>query len=123
MHGRWPYEHSGATTVDDDTAEQITEHVQELLRELMDRNDLVEDDVISIVFTATADVVSMFPATAARGHRVRRGPAALRGGDRGARRDAALHPDAAPREHGAPDGEIAARLPPRRASAPDDLPE
>src|SRR5580693_8416263 len=57
----------GATTVDDDTAEQITERVQELLRELMDRNDLVEDDVISIVFTATADVVSMFPATAARG--------------------------------------------------------
>jgi chorismate mutase len=57
----------GATTVDDDTAEQVTERVQELLRELMDRNDLVEDDVISIVFTATADVVSMFPATAARG--------------------------------------------------------
>ena len=35
--------------------------------QLMDRNGLVEDDVISIIFTATADVVSMFPATAARG--------------------------------------------------------
>lgn len=57
----------GATTVDADTVEQVTERVQELLRELMDRNDLSEDDVISIVFTATADVVSMFPATAARG--------------------------------------------------------
>jgi|SRR6185437_629714 len=57
----------GATTVDDDTTEQITERVQELLTEVMDANGLVEDDVISIVFTATADVVSMFPATAARG--------------------------------------------------------
>jgi chorismate mutase len=57
----------GATTVDADTVEQVTERVQELLRELMARNDLVEDDVISIVFTATGDVISMFPATAARG--------------------------------------------------------
>ncbi|HUA95850.1 MAG TPA: chorismate mutase, partial [Acidimicrobiales bacterium] len=56
----------GATTVDADTVEQVTERVQELLRELMARNDLVEDDVISIVFTATGDVISMFPATAAR---------------------------------------------------------
>ncbi|HEX3947894.1 MAG TPA: chorismate mutase [Acidimicrobiales bacterium] len=57
----------GATTVDEDTSEQVTERVQELLGEVMDRNGLVEDDVISIVFTTTADVVSMFPATAARG--------------------------------------------------------
>jgi len=57
----------GATTVDEDTTEQVTDRVQELLREVMDRNSLVEDDVISILFTATADVVSMFPATAARG--------------------------------------------------------
>jgi chorismate mutase len=57
----------GATTVEADTVEQVTERVQELLRELMLRNDLAEEDVISIVFTATADVVSMFPATAARG--------------------------------------------------------
>lgn len=57
----------GATTVEADTVEQVTERVQDLLRELMVRNDLDEGDVISIVFTATADVVSMFPATAARG--------------------------------------------------------
>jgi chorismate mutase len=57
----------GATTVDADTVAQVTERVQELLRELMARNDLLEDDVISIIFTATPDVVSMFPATAARG--------------------------------------------------------
>ena len=57
----------GATTVDQDTTAQVTERVQELLSQLMDRNGLAEDDVISILFTATADVVSMFPATAARG--------------------------------------------------------
>lgn len=57
----------GATTVEEDTPDQVTERVQELLRELMARNGLVEDDVVSVLFTATADVVSMFPATAARG--------------------------------------------------------
>ena len=57
----------GATTVDEDTVEQVNERVQELLAEVMTRNDLVEDDVISIIFTATPDVVSSFPATAARG--------------------------------------------------------
>jgi chorismate mutase len=57
----------GATTVDEDTAEQVTSRVQELLTEVMARNGLVEDDVISVIFTTTGDVVSMFPATAARG--------------------------------------------------------
>lgn len=57
----------GATTVDEDTVEQITARVQELLRELLTRNTLTEDDIISIIFTATSDVRSMFPATAARG--------------------------------------------------------
>jgi chorismate mutase len=57
----------GATTVDEDTVEQVNERVQELLAEVMTRNALVEDDVISVIFTATPDVVSSFPATAARG--------------------------------------------------------
>ena len=56
----------GATTVDADTVAQVTERSQELLRELMDRNELVEDDIVSILFTATPDVTSMFPATAIR---------------------------------------------------------
>ncbi len=45
---------------------QITERVQELLRELFDRNGVDHDDLISIVFTATGDLVSVFPAAAAR---------------------------------------------------------
>ncbi len=56
----------GATTVDEDTVVQVTERSQELMRALMDRNELDEDDIISIVFTATPDVMSTFPATAIR---------------------------------------------------------
>src|SRR6201997_2165357 len=56
----------GATTVEADTTAQVTERSQELLRELMARNDLAEDDIVSILFTATPDVTSMFPATAIR---------------------------------------------------------
>jgi chorismate mutase len=57
----------GATTLDADTEEQVNERVQALLREMLARNGVDHDDVISIVFTATEDVTSMFPATAARG--------------------------------------------------------
>jgi chorismate mutase len=56
----------GATTVDADTTEQVSSRTQELLLQLMEHNDVLEDDIISILFTATPDVVSMFPATAAR---------------------------------------------------------
>ncbi len=56
----------GATTVDADTVAQVTERSQELLRALMTSNELREDEIVSILFTATADVTSMFPATAIR---------------------------------------------------------
>lgn len=56
----------GATTVACDTPGDITERVVALLGEILERNDLVEDDIISILFTATDDLVSTFPATAAR---------------------------------------------------------
>ncbi len=56
----------GATTVDADTAAQVTERSQELMREIMTRNELVEDDIVSALFTTTADVTSIFPATAIR---------------------------------------------------------
>jgi chorismate mutase len=56
----------GATTVDTDAVEAITDRVVALLREILERNGLVEDDIISILFTATEDIVSTFPATAAR---------------------------------------------------------
>ncbi|HZQ86171.1 MAG TPA: chorismate mutase [Acidimicrobiales bacterium] len=56
----------GATTVDKDTADQVTERVQALVARMLETNAVDHDDVISILFTATEDVTSMFPATAAR---------------------------------------------------------
>ncbi len=56
----------GATTVDADTPEQVCERVGALVMEMLARNDVDKDDLISIIFTATDDVTSMFPATAAR---------------------------------------------------------
>jgi chorismate mutase len=56
----------GATTIDEDTPEQVTERVQTLMKEIMARNGLDQADLISVLFTATDDVHSMFPATAAR---------------------------------------------------------
>lgn len=56
----------GATTVDEDTPEQITGRVVELLEEMLRRNEVGHEDLISIVFTATPDIHSMFPPAAAR---------------------------------------------------------
>jgi chorismate mutase len=56
----------GATTLDADTREQMEERVQALLREMLERNAVHHDDIVSILFTATNDLHAMFPATAAR---------------------------------------------------------
>jgi chorismate mutase len=56
----------GATTVDEDTSEQVSARVQELVQAMLERNGVDKADLISIVFTATGDIHSMFPATAAR---------------------------------------------------------
>jgi chorismate mutase len=56
----------GATTVDEDTPAQVTERTTELLGQLLERNGASLDDLISVLFTATPDVRSTFPATAAR---------------------------------------------------------
>jgi chorismate mutase len=56
----------GATTVETDTTEQITERVVELLRAMVAQNEVDHDDLISVWFTATSDLHSMFPAQAAR---------------------------------------------------------
>ena len=56
----------GATTLDQDDESQMTERVQALVKEMLARNELDHDDVISILFTATEDLVCAFPAAAAR---------------------------------------------------------
>jgi chorismate mutase len=57
----------GATTIDDDTPEQVQSRVKALMAALFERNDLAADDVISIMVTGTPDLRSFHPATAVRG--------------------------------------------------------
>jgi chorismate mutase len=57
----------GATTVEADVPEQILAATQELLREIIERNEIRDfDDVVSAVFTTTPDLTSTFPAEGAR---------------------------------------------------------
>jgi chorismate mutase len=56
----------GATTVDEDSSAQVTERTQALLKAMLARNGVDHGDIISVWFTVTDDVHSMFPATAAR---------------------------------------------------------
>lgn len=56
----------GAITLERDEREHLLDRVQELLGEMLGRNGVHHDDVISILFTATPDVHSAFPAAAAR---------------------------------------------------------
>lgn len=56
----------GAITVDRDEPVLIREAVTEMLEALLNDNDLAPTDLISAVFTATPDLVSEFPAHAAR---------------------------------------------------------
>ena len=56
----------GAVTCDADTTGEIEAKTQDLVREMLERNDVAHDDLVSIIFTATDDLTATFPATAAR---------------------------------------------------------
>jgi chorismate mutase len=56
----------GATTVEQNTGAAILDATDELLRELIDRNDLEPDEMVSCIFTCTGDLDAEFPAVAAR---------------------------------------------------------
>src|SRR4029450_5944820 len=56
----------GATTGDVDEKEHLFERVIALLDALVERNAIHHDDLISVLFTATDDIHSVFPALAAR---------------------------------------------------------
>ena len=56
----------GAVQVDADERELILDGIRELVTEVLDRNGLVPDDLISVIFTATPDLKAEFPAYAAR---------------------------------------------------------
>lgn len=56
----------GATQLDVDTKEHMLERVAEMVTDTMTSNGLEVDDFISVIFTATSDLVAEFPAYAAR---------------------------------------------------------
>jgi len=56
----------GAIQVDADEREAILEGTAELVAQVMSRNELTADDVISVLFTVTPDLTAEFPALAAR---------------------------------------------------------
>lgn len=56
----------GATQLEDDVREHMLDRVAEMVTDVMSANGLAVDDFISVIFTATSDLVSEFPAYAAR---------------------------------------------------------
>ncbi len=57
----------GATTVARDASDAIAYRTSELVGELLERNQLPVEDIVSVIFTATPDLRADFPAVAARG--------------------------------------------------------
>jgi chorismate mutase len=56
----------GATTVERNTSDEILVATETLMREIMSRNALTPEDVVSCLFTLTEDLDAQFPAVAAR---------------------------------------------------------
>jgi chorismate mutase len=57
----------GAVQADANGAEEIVAATTELMRELLDRNQLAPEALVSCLFTTTEDLDAEFPAVAARG--------------------------------------------------------
>src|SRR5690242_4532892 len=57
----------GATRLTADDPAEMSEAVVEMVSAMLERNGLDHEALISAIFTATPDLVSMFPAAAARG--------------------------------------------------------
>lgn len=56
----------GAVAITEDTPEEVASQVEALLREAFARNGVATEDLVSVLFTATDDIRSVFPAQAAR---------------------------------------------------------
>ena len=53
----------GATTSEYNSVESISSAVEELLSELVSRNNLIPDQIISVTFSVTSDLDACFPAS------------------------------------------------------------
>lgn len=58
----------GATTVENNAAEEIYQATVELLKKMIDNNSIDKDEIINVIFTLTHDLDAAFPAKAARVH-------------------------------------------------------
>ena len=58
----------GAICAEDDTKQAIFEATSRLLEEVLARNGLDEDSIVSILLTTTPDLTADFPAYAIRGN-------------------------------------------------------
>ena len=56
----------GATTAKDNSVEEIESAVVELIEELITRNNIYVNNILSITFTVTSDLDACFPASVAR---------------------------------------------------------
>jgi chorismate mutase len=56
----------GAITVEHDDATEVLDATERLLVEIIAENGIVPDDIASALFTLTPDLISQFPAAAAR---------------------------------------------------------
>ena len=56
----------GATTLDHDSRDEVMARTTEMLSALLERNGLTAADIVSLMFTATDDIRSEFPAAAVR---------------------------------------------------------
>ena len=56
----------GAITIEENNKDQIVTGTIRILTEMITKNDIIEDDIVSIFFSVTEDLNATFPARAAR---------------------------------------------------------
>ena len=56
----------GAVTADANISEEIIDNTEKLLKEMYEKNELKQNEIISVIFSMTKDLNAAFPAVAAR---------------------------------------------------------
>lgn len=56
----------GAITLERDVRDEVMVKTRRLVEAMLARNEIDHDDIVSIIFTATEDITTEFPAAAAR---------------------------------------------------------
>lgn len=56
----------GATTVESNSVAEIIDETKALLLKIIEKNDIVQENVASVIFSMTEDLDAAFPAVAAR---------------------------------------------------------